>query len=154
MQERIIEPLELTSTYLGGFQEGPNPVGAWTYGIDSYVPMTMDYTAAATSTWSAGALVSTVGDLHTFSTALHGGDLISEEMLTEMRTSGEWGYGLGLMPLGDLGQVWGHLGTMPGYLTLLAHSADTGRTAFFASTNEAVDPSAASYELTAKIGEP
>ena len=139
LTDRILEPLELTDTWLDGYQTGTAPAPAWAYLTDGYGEMTGPYTAIATSVWSAGALVSTAADLHRFMTALFAGDIISAESLTEMTTAPTGEYGLGLIPFGDASDIWGHIGSMPGYSTFLAYAPSTGRSLFISLTNDALD---------------
>ncbi|MEU3563691.1 serine hydrolase [Kitasatospora sp. NPDC006786] len=74
--------------------------------------------------WTAGAVVSTTGDISRFYTALLGGRLLPAAQLTQMRTTVPADevapgvrYGLGLVsrPLSCGGVYWGHGGTTPGY---------------------------------------
>jgi D-alanyl-D-alanine carboxypeptidase len=86
---------------------------------------------------SAGALVSTAGDLRRFLGALFGGTLLPRPLLAEMQTPvatppesrGLYiGYGLGLMELATpCGPVWGHRGRFQGYTTFAYASADGRR---------------------------
>jgi D-alanyl-D-alanine carboxypeptidase len=78
--------------------------------------------------WGAGQMVSTPGDLNTFLRALLDGRLLPSAQLEQMRTTGDEGYGLGLMraPLSCGGVAWGHGGDIPGYSTV-DWATDDGR---------------------------
>ncbi|HQY30052.1 MAG TPA: serine hydrolase domain-containing protein [Thermomicrobiales bacterium] len=154
LSERILEPLKLEHTWLDGFQTGTAPVEAWTYLDDGYGAMTLPYTATATATWAAGGLVSTAADLHMFMTALFAGEIVTPESLTEMTALPTGEYGMGLMPFGETAGEWGHIGSMPGYSTFLAHSTVTGRTLFLALTNDAIDVSPVLPGLLERLNQP
>ena len=154
LQERIIDPLRLEHTYLDGFQSGPEPVTAYELAVGGYLPIEWDYTGFATIAWAAGGIVSSSPDLHMFMTELFSGDLISVESLAEMTNTEPDDYGLGLMSNSDVPGVFGHQGGIPGFVTLVAHSNATGRTAFWAVTNEAIDFVPSVMELFAAINEP
>ncbi|UCM89813.1 beta-lactamase family protein [Streptomyces marincola] len=72
---------------------------------------------------SAGAMVSTLGDLTAFYRALTAGEILTPASPAEMRAAhpvGEAGYGLGLTRYRELscgGTAWGHDGLLPGYMT-------------------------------------
>jgi D-alanyl-D-alanine carboxypeptidase len=142
IRHRIIDPLRLRNTYLpirdpdisGYHAHGyvppslsdqiPPPRG----GPNRYVDVTLLSPSIA---WAAGALVSTPDDLHRFYRALLGGRLLRPAQLAAMKTMVEvqpgFGYGLGLYTsVTPCGQVWGHNGGIPGYVTF-AHSDETGR---------------------------
>jgi D-alanyl-D-alanine carboxypeptidase len=134
---RIIEPLGLSNTYLAGRQAGAEPFGAYTSLFGTTAPIDFDYTAIATDAWAAGAIVSSATDLHVFLSALFDGRLISAESLTEM-TEHE-GYGLGIGVWDSPEGLYGHDGSIPGYLTLVVHAPITGTTAFWVATADTID---------------
>jgi D-alanyl-D-alanine carboxypeptidase len=154
LSERIFEPLGLKDTYLAGYQEGTAPVGAYEKAPGGWSEITWDYTPVAQLAWSAGAIVSNAPDLATFATALFGGDLISAASLAEMTDTKPEDYGLGLMSNSSTPGIYGHEGGIPGYTTLLAYSVDTGRTAFWAVTNEDIDFLPAVFSVFTTLGEP
>lgn len=135
IEERIVEPLGLTHTYLpvpgdrGLRGEHPNGYHAEVPGELKDIT-TMDPSFA----WAAGALVSTPRELNIFMQALLGGELVSEESLAEMKKGVPAGdelwpeatYGLGLQsyPLSCGGIVWGHGGDIPGTQTRNAVGPD------------------------------
>ena len=153
LRARILDPLALNSTYLAGFEEGPEPYGAYFipgFGIP-IEPLEFDYTSIATSAWAAGSLVSSAQDLHTLFTALFADRVISASSLAEMTGSEEYGFGLEVWSTSGL---FGHGGGIPGYLTLVLHSPETGRTAFWASTADYIDSSPAIQPVATAIGAP
>lgn len=107
---------------------------------------------ADTAAGSAGAVISTTGDLNRFWSALVGGRLLRPAQLAEMQstaatppTSGERPgerYGLGVMwiPL-SCGGYWGHTGYVPGYITLVGatdHRSAAVETTGDGGTTEAI----------------
>jgi D-alanyl-D-alanine carboxypeptidase len=142
LRDRILEPLGLDSTYLDGFEEGQDPFGAYTtFGPTNDPgtnagPIDFEYTAIATDAWAAGAMVSSVEDLHAFLSALFDGQVISAESLAAMTSNEEYGLGIGRFP--DFGELYGHSGGIPGYGTLVMHAPDTGKTAVWIVTNDTI----------------
>ena len=92
--------------------------------------------------------------MHSFFRELFTGALISDELLGEMTTT-QNGRGLGVEDapgtaeflgiefdpprLGD--GLYGHGGGIPGFITMVLHAPDTGRTSFWVGTSEAINPS-------------
>jgi D-alanyl-D-alanine carboxypeptidase len=73
-------------------------------------------TSAATVAWAAGAMVSTAGDLATWTHALYGGEVLQPQWLTQMLSFGTYGYGLGVRSVTIAGQpAWGHAGSLRGF---------------------------------------
>jgi D-alanyl-D-alanine carboxypeptidase len=142
LRQRVIGPLGLRDTYLprrdpdlrgyharGYFPPSlsdqiPPPRG----GPDRYVDVTR---ISPTAVGAAGALVSNADDLRRFYRALLGGRLLRPAQLAEMKTMVQvqpgFGYGLGLYTAATpCGQVWGHDGGVPGYVTIAWHD-ESGR---------------------------
>jgi D-alanyl-D-alanine carboxypeptidase len=144
IRQRITDPLGLRDTYLpirdpdirGYHAHGyvppsisdqiPPPRG----GPDKYVDVTLLSPSVA---WAAGALISTPDDLRRFYHALLSGRLLRPAQLAAMKDLVEVedmpgaGFGLGLYSVpSPCGQVWGHNGGIPGYITY-AHNDETGR---------------------------
>ena len=72
--------------------------------------------------WAAGAIVSTVDDLATFYRGLFQGRLVTPHLVWRMtsgvRVDAGFAYGLGLgQTRTGCSIVWGHDGSVPGYLT-------------------------------------
>lgn len=142
---RVIEPLHLAGTYWPAEGElslrGDHPRG---YVAAAPGDPLVDVTDLDSSVvWSAGALVSTPGDLLTFTTALLGGELLGPDQLAEMQTTvpvpgitaAAGGYGLGLLTttLSCGVAAWGHGGDIAGYTTRGAVAPD-GRGVMLAVT--------------------
>ena len=141
LRSQVLDPLGMASTYVDGFEDGPDVVGAYSsFFSESLEPITAEYTSVATGAWSAGAIVSSPADLHAFFTALAAGDVIHDELVAEMTTAQDE-YGLGLMiGVGGLSDdVYGHGGSIPGFKNFVLHSPVTGRTGYSVSTSDAID---------------
>jgi D-alanyl-D-alanine carboxypeptidase len=155
-EERIFQPLGLENTLLplpdDATIPSPHPQG-YSFGsntstIDTYALPTADQPAALDGTllpnneteanpswgWTAGAAISTVGDMKTYVEALVGGGLLNPEMqqirLDSLKPppgspAGAAQYGLGIAKFGPL---IGHDGQIPGYMTFMGHDPDTGLT--------------------------
>ncbi|WP_216216835.1 serine hydrolase domain-containing protein [Amycolatopsis aidingensis] len=138
--ERIIEPLGLTGTsfpapgqralpapYVPGYQ------GGRLLGMFFWFDAT---TLVELSRWSSsGAMASTMEDMVRFYRALMDGELVSERMLADMRTTvpiapgSQAGYGLGLytLPLSCGGAAWGHDGLLATGHASITMVTDDGR---------------------------
>jgi len=138
--KNVIEPLSLSQTSLPAPTAGepipyklPEP---FAHGYNRYVlgipTDTTDFNARIA--WAMGGIQSTVGDLAAFGQGLGTGALLSPEMFAEQQqfcAAGTWsyggpskfGYGLGLMSLGD----WvGHPGSVPGFSAVTFYDPNTG----------------------------
>jgi len=93
LRARILEPLGLDNTYLAGFEEGPDPFGAYTSLDGPSKPIDFGYTAIATGAWAAGGVVSSVADLHMLLSALFN-ERVSAESLAAMTENKEYGLGI------------------------------------------------------------
>ena len=135
IRERVIDVVDMPTTYLDGFEDGPAPVAAFT-GLRGAPPelIDFDYTSIATVAWTAGAMVSSGEDLHHLFTALVAGDIVPEELVAEMIANEE--YGLGIEPWDDDDSLIGHGGRIFGFETLVFHHPESGQTAFWASTSD------------------
>lgn len=145
LRSRIIDPLGMTNTYMSGFEPGPEPFGSFTTLYGSKQPIEFEYTSIETDAWTAGAMVSSAGDLHKLFSALVGGDLISAESYAAMTADDRYGLGLSTDGLGANGSLIGHNGGIVGYSTLVLHSPETGRTAFWVAAGDGIsyDPAVA-----------
>jgi len=154
LRSRILDPLGMSSTYVDGFEDGPDVVGAYSsFFTGSLEPITADYTSVATGAWSAGAMVSSPADLHAFFTALAAGEVIGDELVAEMATAQDE-YGLGLMiGVGGLcDDLYGHGGEIPGFKNFVLHSPATGRTGYSVSTSEAIESLSTVQAMGAVLG--
>jgi D-alanyl-D-alanine carboxypeptidase len=133
---RIIAPLRLRDTVWPVIS--PNIPG---YHARGYIPPSIsgagyvDFTRISpTAPWAAGALISNPDDLRRFYQALLSGRLLRPAQLEQMKatvTVGPGrGYGLGLFTIATpCGTIWGHDGSVPGYVTF-ARSDEGGRRGF------------------------
>jgi D-alanyl-D-alanine carboxypeptidase len=131
--ERIIVPLGLNGTSFPlGTSDIPEPF-AHGYAATSPGAPLRDVTHSNPDiAWAAGAMISTLEDLHTWSNALVAGTLLTPELqaerlaityvVTEPLT---FGYGLGIS---EIGGVLGHSGGILGYGTWMMQDPATGIT--------------------------
>jgi len=130
MHERIIEPLELTRTFLPRLTE---PAEGDTTLAPLYMRGQELSTAPALScAWAGGGIASTTTDLMTFSEALHGGRLVSAEHLELMatprgRVRGGIHYGAAMMEL----RFEGFSPLLRGQSRPLGHLGSTGTSLFY-----------------------
>ncbi|MFF9398780.1 serine hydrolase domain-containing protein [Streptomyces sp. NPDC014744] len=140
VQRRIIEPLGLRDTSFP--TEDPALYGNYLHGYVLRVLLIGDGTVSNVQvTGSAGAMVSTLDDLATFSRALLTGKLLAPAQLAELKTTvpvnaeGTAGYGLGIqhvkLPCGKW--AWGHNGAVLGYFSEWLTSEDGSEQALHAN---------------------
>jgi D-alanyl-D-alanine carboxypeptidase len=144
LQQRILQPLGLENTELPTTERriaGPHVRGYAPPDKDWQVSdgpaRLVDVTEMDTSwAWAAGAMVSTTADLARFYQALLGGQLLTPELLKQMRTTVDASqpgrgmrYGLGLEVLrpGCGVELWGHGGSLEGYGTTAFSTPDADR---------------------------
>ncbi|CAL9519763.1 D-alanyl-D-alanine carboxypeptidase [Nocardiopsis dassonvillei] len=121
MRQRILDPLGLSGTVVPGDSPDlpePHAHGYFHYEEDGE-RVTVDVTRQNLSLLvGAGDMISTTLDLHTFFSALTGGRLLPDALLSEMcEPHPDFGYGLGLFvqDLGeDRGTILHHNGSPPG----------------------------------------
>ncbi len=122
LRTRIFEPLGLKHTSYGSHSRIiPNRAAGYTRLEGEYINAPF---LSMTQPYSAGALMSTVEDLHVWNRALFGGRVVSGESLQRMTTpyvlSGgdttAYGYGLGVREVRDRHAI-GHGGGIFGYVT-------------------------------------
>ncbi|MGG2015277.1 serine hydrolase domain-containing protein [Bacillus sp. S10(2024)] len=129
IENRIIEPLELSNTFLPGNSSViPGTKHARGYvqpdGASELKDVTYYNPSIASS---AGDMISTADDLNKFFSYLLSGKLLKEQQLKQMLTTVPTGsaeisgYGLGIyetkLPNGV--SIWGHTGSIPGFITLV-----------------------------------
>ncbi|KFM95057.1 class A beta-lactamase-related serine hydrolase [Bacillus clarus] len=129
IENRIIEPLELSNTFLPGNSSViPGTQHARGYfqpdGASELKDVTYYNPSIASS---AGDMISTADDLNKFFSYLLSGKLLKEQQLKQMLTTVPTGsveisgYGLGIyetkLPNGV--SIWGHTGSIPGFVTLV-----------------------------------
>jgi D-alanyl-D-alanine carboxypeptidase len=127
IENRIIEPLELSNTFLPGNSSIiPGNKHARGYVQQEEGSELKDVTHFNPSiASSAGDMISTADDLNKFFSYLLGGKLLKEQQLKQMLTTiptgkgGINGYGLGIYEIklpNDI-SIWGHTGGIPGFDT-------------------------------------
>ncbi|MFF0826354.1 serine hydrolase domain-containing protein [Brevibacillus sp. NPDC003359] len=129
IENRIIEPLELSNTFLPGNSSvipGTNHARGYVQpdGASELKDVTYYNPSIASS---AGDMISTADDLNKFFSYLLSGKLLKEQQLKQMLTTVPTGsaeisgYGLGIyetkLPNGV--SIWGHTGSIPGFITLV-----------------------------------
>ncbi|MEO3781926.1 serine hydrolase domain-containing protein [Actinocorallia sp. B10E7] len=141
MKNRIFDPLGLSNTSL---PTGVNMTGNHLRGYFYVGPVITNFTAMnVEAIWTAGAVISTLDDMATFTRALVGGTLLPPEQQAELKTtvpasSSTATYGLGLFKVQlSCGKVaWYHDGMVPGYVSFQATS-DDGAQQVMSAANEA-----------------
>ena len=143
LRENVLAPLRLSHTSFPSGAEFPAPhAQGYTELADDGPPITATDWNTSWS-WSAGAMISTLADLHTWAPAVATGALLSPEMqrqrLQTVHEDGlppDVGYGLGIFTVGG----WiGHNGSIPGYQTVVVYQPDT-RTTLAILTNSDISP--------------
>ncbi|HDR7914975.1 TPA: beta-lactamase family protein [Bacillus wiedmannii] len=127
IENRIIEPLELSNTFLPGNSSvipGTKHARGYIQLDGASEPKDVTYYNPSMGS-SAGDMISTADDLNKFFSYLLGGKLIKEQQLKQMLTTVPTGeaalgrYGLGIyetkLPNGV--SIWGHGGSIPGFVT-------------------------------------
>ncbi|MCW1238409.1 serine hydrolase domain-containing protein [Bacillus pretiosus] len=127
IENRIIEPLELSNTFLPGNSNvipGTKHARGYIQLDGASEPKDVTYYNPSMGS-SAGDMISTADDLNKFFSYLLGGKLIKEQQLKQMLTTVPTGeaalgrYGLGIyetkLPNGV--SIWGHGGSIPGFVT-------------------------------------
>lgn len=149
LHARILDPLELTSTYLDGIEDAPRMAVSGHFDIDgdgqSDNVRLIPYTALVTSGAAAGGLSASALDVLDFADALMAGRLVGRDSLGRMmeaspESEAAGGYGLGLMRFRHAGrEAWGHAGALPGFTAVLAHSMSDGTTVVALANESDVD---------------
>ncbi|MED3125858.1 serine hydrolase domain-containing protein [Bacillus wiedmannii] len=127
IENRIIEPLGLSNTFLPGNSSvipGTKHARGYIQLDGASEPKDVTYYNPSMGS-SAGDMISTADDLNKFFSYLLGGKLIKEQQLKQMLTTVPTGeaalgrYGLGIyetkLPNGV--SIWGHGGSIPGFVT-------------------------------------
>lgn len=165
-KRRIFRPLGLNQTSFPTRTSMPRPFSRG-YDVLAGGSLPPDVTAfSPTVAGSAGAIVSTPGDLQTFMRALLRGRLVSRSFLGEMKRptpgsldgafalegGGVGTYGLGLIHYtwSKACGVWGHTGAFPGYRTLAVSNRNGRRGAAMYITSEGLAPPGAIAGLEAE----
>lgn len=126
IRERIFNPLGMKNSYYGDHNRIiPNRITGYAKRVNLLVN---DDFLSMTTPYAAGALLSTVDDLWTWTKALHTGKVVSEKsfqlMIEPTKTADgketKYGYGLDVNPLFGEKQV-GHGGGINGFITHALH---------------------------------
>lgn len=145
MRTRILDPLELSDTYVLNRETGKPPMAASQDFYDTGPgPLSVCQMEPAPGPAPVdGFMVSSVTDLDTFYRALFGGDLVSAESLEAMMSQdyvgAEHGHGLGVIhllePPVDGIDIYANGGGVVGYKTLLMIELNTMTTVIAVSPN-------------------
>jgi CubicO group peptidase (beta-lactamase class C family) len=121
LQSYITKPLALKNTYFGGkINTANNECFSYTMSETWQVAPETDMSVPL----GAGGIVSTPGDLVTFSDALFGGKLLKSESLTLMKSiNDQYGIGLFQFPFYDY-KGYGHTGGIDGFSSVFTHFPD------------------------------
>jgi len=130
IDERTLQPLGMTQTSFATTPEMPEPY-AHGYAAEAPGDPVRDVTRSNPDVpWTAGAMISTLGDLKIWLDALVSGSLLSPEVQAERLAIESWitepltlGYGLGVMEIGGL---LGHNGGILGYSSWMLQDPETG----------------------------
>ena len=157
VRQRFLDPLGLSHTFL----QGQEPVvGVAAQGYDAAASTTwaltdlsdgspfLPFTSLATALGTAGAVVSTAGDLSRWAQALYGGRVLPPSALNQMLDFGltrglrpRWPYGLGVQEVTFRGQVsWGHSGLLSGYHAAMRYFPATGLTIVVLVNDDTTNP--------------
>ncbi|MEM6327800.1 MAG: serine hydrolase [Bacteroidota bacterium] len=145
LQTRLLEPLRLADS---GYQDNTTVLDRMATGYSRagvrvqhapYIDTSLPY--------SAGMMVSTVRDLHTWTRALHGGEVFERaETLERMTTPvlNDYGYGIqsSLFPAGGTRvPAIGHDGGIPGFTSMLIYFPESEQTlALISNTGDSIRP--------------
>jgi D-alanyl-D-alanine carboxypeptidase len=132
IRDHILVPLSMSHTSFpttNAFPD-PHPQGYTNQTANGAVTTSTDWNPSWG--WAAGAMISTLDDMHTWAPAVATGKLLSPAMqaqrLQTVNAEGlppRNGYGLGIFNLGG----WiGHNGSLPGYQTVAVYLPDQKRT--------------------------
>lgn len=133
IRARILEPLALRNTLFPDTPEMPAP-HARGYAADPGSDLLRDLTESNPEVpWTAGAMISTLGDLRVWARVLADGALLSPAMQRErlrlqaisFEPGRDFGYGLGIM---ETHGFLGHAGAIFGYSSWMLHSPDENAT--------------------------
>lgn len=121
LQEFIVKPIGLTSTYVfGKINPNNNECKSYSFAGTWKVEPETDFTVPL----GAGAIISTPTDLTKFADALFGGKLLTSESLEIMKTIKD-GYGIGLFQIPFYKSVgYGHTGGIDGFSSVYSHFSD------------------------------
>jgi D-alanyl-D-alanine carboxypeptidase len=139
VRDHILTPLKLSHTSFPTDNAFPEP-HAQGYTLDAVNKEVTSTDWNPTWGWAAGAMISTLDDMHTWADALATGALLTPETQSERLDTvnaaplpPQDGYGLGIF---DLAGWVGHNGSLPGYQTVVVHLAEKQMTLVIASNTD------------------
>jgi D-alanyl-D-alanine carboxypeptidase len=138
MQQRLLEPLQLTDTTFPTEPGLPAPYAHGYMVIGSGGPADVSGLSPSMSP-ASGAIIATAADTADFYRALLRGNVVDQAELAAMKQTiwggphvdipgQRYGYGLESFPT-PCGTAWGHNGVIPGYMTYIYSSEDGDRQA-------------------------
>jgi D-alanyl-D-alanine carboxypeptidase len=153
----VIEPLGLEHTSFPSTAKIPSPFAVGYYAGPELKGPLKDYTEVNPSVaFTAGAMISTIGDLHRYGRQLANGALLSPSLRRQRFELGALpnkpgapaaGYGFGVLGIGD----WiGHNGAIYGFSTVVLYDRKTGAE-FVAAANLASNFSGSTLALFGQI---
>ena len=159
IRQRFLGPLGMSHTFLQGEEPVPGPTAlgydapantTWALTALSDGSPYLPFTSLATALGTAGAVVSTAGDLSRWAQALYGGRVLPAPALGEMLDFGltrglhpRWPYGLGVQEVTFRGQAsWGHSGLLSGYHAAMRYFPATGLTIVVLVNDDTTNPDA------------
>jgi D-alanyl-D-alanine carboxypeptidase len=161
LHARLLDPLGLTQTYLGGYETGAAPLdrGYVLEADGSFVDVTDEENL--TTAFSDGGLVSTAGDVATWFGALFGGQVLSGSSLQQMTTPTtlddaahtvkNYGFGMGIDSTLQ-GPLYAYAGSIAGYSSDVDYLPSQGLAiAVLANTDETTAAGAANGTAGAVI---
>jgi D-alanyl-D-alanine carboxypeptidase len=152
VRRRILDPLELTDTYIAGAEPASAPVIAGYFdadndGTEENIETGHPWPSLETSEGPAGAIVSTAGDLAAFGDALYHGRLLNAASLRAMVAAHpfhprnrNYGYGTEITHLGYDTTVVGHGGFLPGFRSVLWYVPGRDLTIVVLTNDSNADP--------------
>lgn len=152
VEQYITEPLQLKNTYLGGhINTADNECRSYNFLKDWSAESETDISIPL----GAGGIVSTPSDLVTFSDALFGGRLLTQESLEKMKTI-DGNFGLGLFQIPFYERIgYGHTGGIDAFSAVFAHFPEDNVSYAMTSNGTVVDNNDISIAvLSAVFGKP
>lgn len=129
IREKILDKLEMKHTFMKEFEEYPLEEKAHGHTFDEYgniIPYELNERF-----WTAGGIISNVGDMFKYAHALFNGELLSKESMDQMldmvKVSGTPVYGLAIMyGNGSHGEFYYHGGDVITTAAMMAYYPETG----------------------------
>ncbi len=147
LRYRILNPLRLQDTFLAEYEPIPSPLA---HGYDGNTDVSWyDYSFE----WASAGLVSTVGDVRRFMSALMGGELFrSPSTLETMKNPNGYGLGLASAVSADGAVGFGHLGQSLGFVAVMMHVPSRQTTVVAAMNQRSADIARLYFDLLSMAG--